>query len=113
MATENQTWLEKFRDSIPPEIRTQIDDLGEYVGKFTETELRCLLERVRLGEVRAVYQQIYAKMSGTEVLDAWDQINAKWQALNEEQWKRLESARSIALGILEVLTKLALVGVFL
>lgn len=113
MTVDSPTWLEKLRKTIPPELWQQISDLGGYLGEFTEDEFSCLLERMKVGDVRTVYEQIYAKMTGMEVLDAWNSINARWQGLNEEQWKRLEAARSIALGILEVMTKLALVGVFL
>ena len=103
--------LEGLLAKTPDLLKPVVQKYGPSLVAMTAQEFCEWLEMMLKGDVDAAWRALLAKMPNADLLQAWQDENAKWDAANAKNAARVALQKEATLAVLKVLLAGALAWV--
>jgi len=103
--------LEELKAKLPAEIQPWVSQYGPAFIAMTTNEIAAWIDKVAAGDVCTAYKDVLKKLPNSDLMTAWDDLNAEWQTANVANNNRVKLQSEAVAAILRILLTIALASV--
>ena len=100
--------LEELKSKVPEQLAPWVEKYGAIFLQMSADELMAWIEMIIKGDQGPAMQIVFEKMNDDELINAWTNVNASWQAANVKNAEKLEMTKAAAMAVAKICLILAL-----